>query len=174
MLGIYPSASTIIMLRALQGVSSAMIFGTGIAILVSVTPPKEKGAILGISAATVYVGLSVGPFIGGLLTNTLGWRSILFVTAGIGAVAVLFMVWRLKGEWKEAVGESFDLKGSLVYSLMLLSLMYGFSLVPSTSSIVPIALGSLRRWSIRLGRDTSGAPRSRYKPLQEQPDLHIL
>lgn len=141
LLGIYPSSSTIIMLRALQGISSAMIFGTGVAILVSVTPPKEKGATLGMSAAAVYVGLSVGPYIGGLLINTLGWRSILFVTAGVGAIAVLFMLWRLKGEWKEAGGESFDFKGSLVYSLMLLSLMYGFSLVPSTSSLIPIALG---------------------------------
>ena len=141
LLGIYPSASTIILLRALQGVSSAMIFGTGVAILVSVTPPNEKGAILGVNAASVYVGLSVGPFLGGLLTESLGWRSILFLTAGLGALAVLFMVWRLKGEWKEAVGESFDLRGSLVYSLMLLSLMYGFSLVPSVSSLVPIALG---------------------------------
>jgi len=141
LLGIYPSASTIILLRALQGVSSAMIFGTGVAILVSVTPPNEKGTILGVNAASVYVGLSVGPFLGGLLTDSLGWRSILFLTAGLGALAALFMVWRLKGEWKEAVGESFDLRGSLVYSLMLLSLMYGFSLVPSVSSLVPIALG---------------------------------
>jgi len=143
MLGIYPSASTIIILRALQGVSSAMIFSTGMAILVSVTPPKEKGAILGISTASVYIGLSIGPFLGGWLTNSLGWRSILFVTAGLGALAFLFMVWRLKGEWKESVGESFDLKGSLIYSLMLLSLMYGFSLVPSINSLVPIALGLL-------------------------------
>ena len=141
LLGIYPTALTIIWLRALQGVSSAMIFGTGVAILVSVTPSREKGAILGINAATVYVGLSIGPFVGGLITETLGWRSILFVTAGIGAVAVLFMVWRLKGEWREAVGESFDLRGALVYSLMLLSIMYGFSLIPLTSSIIPILLG---------------------------------
>jgi EmrB/QacA subfamily drug resistance transporter len=141
LLGIYPTALTIIWLRALQGVSSAMIFGTGVAILVSVTPPKEKGAILGINAATVYVGLSIGPFIGGLITETFGWRSILLVTAGIGAVAVLFMVWRLKGEWREAIGESFDIRGTIIYSLMLLSFMYGFSLIPSTSSIIPILLG---------------------------------
>jgi EmrB/QacA subfamily drug resistance transporter len=141
LLGVYPSASTIIWLRALQGISAAMIFGTGVTILVTVTPTKEKGAILGINAATVYVGLSIGPFIGGLITETLGWRSILLVTAGIGAVAALFMVLRLKGEWREAIGESFDLGGAIVYSLMLLSIMYGFSLIPSTNSLIPILLG---------------------------------
>lgn len=143
LLGVYPSSSTILLLRALQGISSAMIFGTGVAILVSVTPPNEKGATLGMSAAAVYVGLSVGPYIGGLLIGTLGWRSILFATAGLGIIAVLFMVWKLRGEWKEASGESFDTRGSVVYSLMLLSLMYGFSLVPATTSIIPITLGLL-------------------------------
>ena len=141
LIGVVPSASTIILLRALQGVSSAMIFGTGVAILVSTTPPAEKGAVLGIYSAAVYIGLSAGPFLGGLLTDVLGWRSILYLTAAIGAVALLFMVWRLKSEWKEAVGESFDFKGSLVYSLMLLLLMYGFSLVPSVTCLVPITLG---------------------------------
>ncbi len=141
LLGVYPSASTLILLRALQGVSSAMIFGTGVAILISVTPPAEKGASLGIYSAAVYIGLSVGPFVGGLLTDALGWRSILYLTAALGAVAVLFMVWRLRGEWKVAAGESFDLRGSLVYSLMLLSLMYGFSLVPSVTCLIPIVLG---------------------------------
>jgi len=141
LLGIYPSAETILMLRALQGISAAMIFGTGMAILISVTPPSEKGAILGVNAASVYIGLSVGPYIGGVLTDVLGWRSILFTTAAIGVVAVAFMFWRLKGEWKEASGETFDLQGSAIYSVMLLSLMYGFSLIPSVNSVVPILIG---------------------------------
>jgi MFS family permease len=138
LLGIYPSASTIIMLRALQGVSSAMIFGTGVAILVSVTPPQEKGATLGMSAAAVYVGLSVGPYVGGFLVNTLGWRSILLTTSGVGAIAVLFMLWRLKGEWKEARGEASTSRLARLRSNAL-SLMYGLP-SPSTTNI-PIVLG---------------------------------
>jgi EmrB/QacA subfamily drug resistance transporter len=141
LLGIYPSSETILLLRALQGISAAMIFGTGMAILISVTPPNEKGAVLGVNAAAVYVGLSAGPYIGGVITDALGWRSILFTTAAIGVVSVAFMLWRLKGEWKEAGGESFDLRGSIIYSLMLLSLMYGFSLIPSPSCVIPLLIG---------------------------------
>ena len=141
LLGLYPSASLIIWLRALQGIASAMIFGTGIAILVSVTPTQEKGATLGVNAAAVYVGLSIGPFLGGMLTENFGWRSIFFVSAMIGATAATLMFSKLKGEWKEAAGEGFDLWGSIVYSLMLLSLMYGFSLLPSAESFLPIVLG---------------------------------
>jgi EmrB/QacA subfamily drug resistance transporter len=141
LLGLYPSANLIIWLRALQGIASAMIFGTGIAILVSVTPPQEKGATLGINAAAVYVGLSIGPFLGGMLTENFGWRSIFFVSSFIGVTSASLMFLKLKGEWKEAAGEVFDLWGSIVYSLMLLSLMYGFSLLPSIESLIPIVLG---------------------------------
>jgi len=58
------SGTMLIVLRALQGMSSAMIFGTGMAILISVTPPTKRGRVLGINVAAVYLGLSVGPFLG--------------------------------------------------------------------------------------------------------------
>ncbi len=53
-----------------------MIFGTGIAILTSVFPAQERGRALGINVAAVYLGLSLGPFLGGFLTQHLGWKSI--------------------------------------------------------------------------------------------------
>jgi len=123
------SAATLIPLRALQGVGTAMIFGTGIAILVSVYPDEDKGMVLGANAAAVYVGLSIGPFIGGLLTVSLGWRSIFYVGVALGLTIFVSTTLRLAGEWTEAEGEDFDLVGSAIYSLTLLSLMYGFSLI---------------------------------------------
>jgi MFS family permease len=142
LLGLYPSAQVIIWLRALQGFGTAMIFGTGVAILVSVTPPSEKGATLGINAAAVYVGLSIGPYLGGLLTQTLGWRSILFTTGLIGFISLAVTTLKLKGDWSEAKGESFDMKGSAVYAVSLLAIMYGFSLLPAMSSVIPLLLGA--------------------------------
>jgi len=67
----------LISFRILQGIGSAMIFGTGVAILTSVFPVEERGKALGINVAAVYLGLSLGPFLGGLLTQHFGWRSIL-------------------------------------------------------------------------------------------------
>jgi len=55
--------------RFFQGASSAMIFGTGVAILSSVTPSHKRGFALGLTAACVYVGLTVAPTIGGWLTE---------------------------------------------------------------------------------------------------------
>lgn len=61
-----------------------MIFGNGVAILTSVYPAGEKGKVLGINVATVYLGLSTGPFLGGLLTQYLTWRSIFYVNIPLG------------------------------------------------------------------------------------------
>lgn len=77
--GLAPSVRTLIASRVVQGVGGAMIFGTGVAILTSVFPPQERGRVLGLNVAAVYVGLSVGPFLGGVLTQQWGWRSIFFL-----------------------------------------------------------------------------------------------
>jgi len=131
--GLATSATMLIPLRFLQGVSGAMIFGTGVAILTSVFPPKERGRVLGLSTATVYVGSSAGPFLGGLLTQQLGWRSVFFVVVLLGAIVLSFTWLKLKGEWAEAKGERFDGPGAIVFGLSLAALMYGFSRLPAPS-----------------------------------------
>ncbi|HEX2975238.1 MAG TPA: MFS transporter, partial [Bacteroidales bacterium] len=66
----------LIILRIVQGFASAMIFGTSLAIITSVFGPGERGKAMGINITAVYLGLSLGPVIGGLLTQYFGWRSI--------------------------------------------------------------------------------------------------
>ena len=139
--GLAPSAAILIAARVLQGIGGAMISGTGVAILTSVFPAQERGRVLGINVAAVYLGLSLGPSIGGILTQQLGWRSIFFATVPLGLAAIAFVLWRLEGEWAEARGESFDLFGSVIYAAALVALMYGFSLLPDLVGAVLIALG---------------------------------
>ena len=131
LLAFSPSSSVLITLRAMQGFGSAMIFGTGMAIVISVYPASERGRILGINVAAVYVGLSLGPFLGGFLTQHFGWRSIFLANVPVGLLVIYFVTTRLKGEWAEAKGERFDLVGSGIYGLALVLLMYGLSLLPS-------------------------------------------
>lgn len=139
--GLAPSAAALIALRVFQATGSAMIFGTGIAILTSVFPPWERGRVLGINVATVYLGLSAGPFVGGLLTEHIGWRSIFFATVPLGLLIIILVSWKLKGEWAEARGEKFDLVGSIIYSLTLIGVMYGVSLLPARSGAGFIFMG---------------------------------
>ena len=72
--------------RMLEGFGSAMIFGTLVAILTAAYPAKERGKVLGINVAITYLGLSAGPFIGGIITQYLGWR---FIYAGIMAYSLI-------------------------------------------------------------------------------------
>jgi EmrB/QacA subfamily drug resistance transporter len=136
-----PTTSLLIMVRVLQGFGGAMIFGTSIAILTSVFPPGERGKALGIYITAVYSGLTVGPFLGGVLTQNFGWRSIFFVNVPIGMIACILILWKLDGEWAECVGERFDLLGSVIYAGALVAVMYGFSLVPASMGIVLIGTG---------------------------------
>ena len=139
--GLAPSPSILIASRVLQGIGGAMISGTGVAILTSVFPAQERGRVLGINVAAVYLGLSLGPPLGGILTQHLGWRSIFLVTLPLGLAVIAFVLWRLEGEWAEARGESFDLLGSVIYAAALVALMYGFSQLPDLAGAVLIALG---------------------------------
>ena len=136
-----PSAVVLIVFRVLQGIGGAMIFGTGVAILTSVFPAGERGKALGINVAAVYLGLSLGPFLGGVLTEQLGWRSIFFANVPLGFIVIALTLWKLKGEWAEARGERFDGIGSVLYSLTLVAIMYGFSQLPRMTGIWLILVG---------------------------------
>lgn len=141
LIGLSSSATMLISVRVLQGFGSAMIFGTGVAILTSVFAPGERGRVLGINVAAVYLGLSLGPSIGGFLTQQLGWRSIFFLTVPLGLTVIVFVVWQLKGEWAEARGDSFDLVGSIIYALSLVALMFGVSRLPAALGVGLVAAG---------------------------------
>lgn len=138
-----PSAAILIFFRAFQGASSAMIFSTGMAIITSVFEPGERGRVLGINVAAVYIGLSCGPFFGGFLTQHFGWRSIFLFVIPFGLFIILLIFWKLKGEWAEAKGESFDVVGALIYSVALIAIMYGISILPDTLSIWIILFGAV-------------------------------
>lgn len=135
------SLPMLIVCRAVEGLGSSMIFGTGTAILTSVYPPAQRGQALGVNVAATYLGLSLGPTLGGWLTQTLGWRAIFMATMPLAVLVIILALWRLRSEWAEARGESFDLAGSLIYSLGLVGVMYGFSRLPRAEGAMLLAAG---------------------------------
>lgn len=141
--GLSPTVGWLMASRVLHGISAALMFGTGVAILTSVIPPGERGRALGINVAATYIGLSAGPVLGGLLTQHFGWRSVFAAQALLSLAVVAAVAGRLKGEWAEARGESFDLTGALLYGVGLLLLMSGFSRLNSLPGALLTAGGLL-------------------------------
>ncbi|MBP1599769.1 MAG: putative transport protein [Acidobacteria bacterium] len=144
--GLSPSAPLLIVSRALQGAGGAMLFGTGMPILISVYPPHERGKVLGINVAAVYVGLSMGPFVGGIITQHVGWRALFLWTVPIGLLFLVVAPRWLKGEWAVSRGDRFDAAGSALYAGALVALMYGFSLLPAVSGAWLVAGGLAGFW----------------------------
>lgn len=152
--GLTSSAAMLISCRVFQGIGGAMIAGTATALLITVFPANERGRVLGVYVAVTYAGLSLGPVLGGILTQHLGWRSIFFLTAFLGLVVIGIVLWKVKGEWTGAKGERFDFAGSVIYSLALVSLVYGFTLLPAMSGVLLIlggvvGLSAFVRWEMR-------------------------
>jgi EmrB/QacA subfamily drug resistance transporter len=148
------SAAALIFFRILQGVGGAMIFGTGIAILTSVFAAEDRGKALGINVAATYLGLSLGPVLGGFLTEVFGWRSTFLATAPLGAIVIILILWKLKGEWAQARGERFDFVGTATYAAALAAVMYGFSSLREREGVVLVLAGILTalvfiRWEIK-------------------------
>jgi len=83
---ISPSGTWLIFFRILQGIGGSMIFGTSIAILTSVFLPQERGRVIGFSAVAVYTGLSVGPLVGGIITQHFGWQGIFWLNSFLDMV----------------------------------------------------------------------------------------
>ncbi|MCU0275352.1 MAG: MFS transporter [Acidobacteria bacterium] len=128
--GLAPDAPFFLLARLLQGMGGAMIFGTGVAILTSVFPPQRRGWVLGINVGATYAGLSLGPFIGGLLTHHWGWRWVFLLNVPLGLLVLAAVRLRLKPEWADCRGEPFDWAGSLAYSAVLTAFMLGFTWLP--------------------------------------------
>jgi EmrB/QacA subfamily drug resistance transporter len=138
-----PTQAFLIAARAIQGIGGAMIFSTGTAMLISAYPPAERGKFLGINITAVYVGLTIGPFIGGLLTQYLGWRYIFLFTVFLGAIIIFITTSMVEKEAPENRKESFDFAGSLLYAIALFAIMYGFSLLPAWRAGLLIGVGVL-------------------------------
>jgi len=125
--GIAPNGTILIIIRVIQGLGASMTATTGSPILVSIFPPVERGKVLGINVAAVYFGLSTGPFIGGILTQHFGWRSIFYFCIPLAIAALLLVFFKLKTDANAKSIAKIDFKGALYYSAGLVAIVYSSS-----------------------------------------------
>jgi len=136
-----PSAALLIAFRAAQGIGGAMIFSTSTAIVVTVYPQAERGGALGLIVACVYAGQSLGPVLGGILTEHFGWRSIFVALMPLGIATIVLTLSRLRGEWAPVQHERFDLGGAVIYAAMFIALIYGLTQLPAVAGAAYVLAG---------------------------------
>ncbi len=124
-LSLAPTIEFLIIFRFLQGVCAAMITSTSLAILTSVFPKERLGRAMGVVVSCVYLGISAGPTLAGLMVEYLNWRWIFYCAVPVEIMALVFALTQLKGEWTGSQGEAFDWMGSILYVIALSGIIVG-------------------------------------------------
>jgi EmrB/QacA subfamily drug resistance transporter len=122
------SGGQLIVFRVVQGIGAAFFGATSAAIITDTFPRSERGKALGINAMAVYIGLSLGPPLGGALTAAFGWRSIFYINIPIGIVVAYMAYFHIHEETEMRHKERFDLRGLFTFSIGLISLLVALTL----------------------------------------------
>ena len=124
--GAAPTLTALVGARLFQGLGASMIFAVNLAMISHAFPPGERGRALGLNAVIVSLGVSVGPSLGGLITQALSWRWIFYVNVPVGAVALLAAV-RILQERRRRDPGRFDPLGASLLAVGLAGITLGLS-----------------------------------------------
>ena len=131
-----PNSTMLIIIRFMQGIGAAMMTGTIMAIVISAFPPEKRGKVIGLNVSSVYIGSSLAPMLGGMITDAFSWRGLFFINATASLLIAILIIWKLNREWSETVKEKFDFKGAILYMISISLLMYGLSKLPDLLAII--------------------------------------
>ena len=122
------SAGTLILFRGLQAVGGAMLASNSPAIVTGAFPPEQRGRAFGLVAMLTYLGLTVGPSLGGWLTQAFGWRTVFYVNVPVGSLALALSMFFIPREAPAECAQQFDLPGALLFLAGLTALMLGLNM----------------------------------------------
>lgn len=111
--------------RFLTGISAAVVLAANVPLMLLYFAPQVKGRMLGISVSSVFVGIALGPTLGGVLNDTLGWRAIFALGIVLSVLAFVFCL-RLKDDSQDAP-VSFDHRGNTLFVIAIVLLMLGLT-----------------------------------------------
>jgi EmrB/QacA subfamily drug resistance transporter len=109
--------------RGVQGVGAAAMFATSLALLASAFHGRERGTAVGIWGATIGAAVAIGPLVGGLLTETIGWEAIFYINIPIGIAAIYIALTKV-AESKDPNAGPTDWAGLVTFSGGLFLLIF--------------------------------------------------
>lgn len=120
--GLSPSIEALVGFRGLQAIGAAMLFSSSPAILTRAFPAAQRGQALGLQATMTYLGLTVGPSLGGWLTEAFSWRAVFYINVPVGLLAIA-LGWRFVPRAHEPRAERFDFAGAALFMAGLVALL---------------------------------------------------
>jgi EmrB/QacA subfamily drug resistance transporter len=141
--GLAPSARVLVAMRAVQGAGAAMLFANGPAILTRSFPPEQRGRALGAQGTFTYLGLMVGPALGGWLASTLGWRSVFYINVPVAIGGIAYAVRTIPHDVPSTSRERFDAAGAVAFAAGLLALLIALNQGHAWGWTAPATLGLL-------------------------------
>ena len=130
----------IILFRVLIGIGAAAVACTSVSMISDVFDRGRRGWAIGINTTCVYIGLAMGPFVGGVLNDLLGWRALFLVILPFAAVAV-FMISSFKHEIAPCAGERMSWSGCVLYGVSILLAMGGVINLPAPWAAASLLAG---------------------------------
>src|SRR2546426_3614747 len=121
--GISGNATLLNLARGLQGVGGAAMFATSLALLAQEFQGRERGTAFGVWGATIGGAVAVGPLVGGVLTDGLGWEWIFFVNVPIGIATIVLTQARVH-ETRDPTASGVDWIGTATFSGALMALVF--------------------------------------------------
>jgi EmrB/QacA subfamily drug resistance transporter len=106
-----PSATLVIAFRALQGLGAALIFPVSVSVLTNAFPSVRASHAIGLAYGIAGLGNAAGPLIGGLLTETVGWRWIFWLNVPLTLVALAIGARSITESYDETVPRRIDVTG---------------------------------------------------------------
>ena len=140
--GAAPSLGLLIAARGLQGLGGALLMSISPAMLTNAFPARERGRALGLNAVVVALGVSVGPTLGGIITEHLTWRWIFYVNVPIGVIGFVASMRVLTEHMRWGRGR-FDPLGAVLLAIGLIALTMGLSFGQEWGWTSPLLLGTL-------------------------------
>lgn len=119
------TVGSVILLRFFQGIGTSCFFTSALAMLVAASPDSMRGRMLGITTTGVYIGLSVGPLVGGYINAVWGWQAFFRLIACWAAMCFFIMFFQIRREWREGADRPYDWGGFALFGLGMSILVTG-------------------------------------------------
>ena len=147
--GLSQNTASLIAARTVQGLGAGSLFTSALAVIADLYPPQRRARYMGLLSATMGISSVVGPLVGGVVTDTLGWHWAFFINLPIGAVALWLITTRMPN-FSGRRGASVDVAGAITLAIGVVPILIALSLLggsegalaeTASSGVLPVLFG---------------------------------